>query len=62
MTKYGYIGKNNDIPQQAFKANAGVLSVNEHIKLSQENKFSILQKILTYPFRISVLIFHQEEA
>ena len=62
MTKYGYIGKNNDIPQQAFKANAGVLSVNEHIKLSQENKFSILQKILTYPFHISVLIFHQAEA
>lgn len=40
MTKYGYIGKDNDIPQQAFKANAGVLSVNEHIKLSQENKLT----------------------
>ena len=40
MTKYGYIGKESDIPQQAFRANAGVLSVNDHLALSQENKLT----------------------
>ena len=40
MSKYGYIGKESDIPQQAFKANAGVLSVNDHLALSQENKLT----------------------
>jgi len=38
--KYGYVGKESDIPQQAFKANAGVLSVNDHLALSQENKLT----------------------
>ena len=28
MSKYGYIGKESDIPQQAFQSNTGVLSVN----------------------------------
>ena len=40
MSKYGYVGKESDIPQQAFKANAGVLSVNDHLALSQENKLT----------------------
>ncbi len=40
MNKYGYVGKESDIPQQAFKANAGVLDVNDHISLSQENKLT----------------------
>ena len=40
MSKYGYVGKESDIPQQAFKANAGVLSVNEHSSLSQEDKLT----------------------
>ena len=40
MSKYGYVGKESDIPQQAFKANAGVLSVNDHLGLSQENKLT----------------------
>ena len=40
MSKYGYVGKHSDIPQQAFKANAGVLSVNDHLALSQENKLT----------------------
>ena len=40
MSKYGYIGKESDIPQQAFKANAGVLSINDHLALSQENKLT----------------------
>ena len=40
MSKYGYVGKESDIPQQAFQANAGVLSVNDHLALSQENKLT----------------------
>ena len=40
MSKYGYVGKESDIPQQAFKANAGVLSVNDHLALSQEDKLT----------------------
>lgn len=40
MSKYGYVGKESDIPQQAFQSNAGVLSVNEHLALSQENKLT----------------------
>jgi hypothetical protein len=44
MSKYGYVGKESDIPQQAFKANAGVLSVNDHLALSQENKLTQLNK------------------
>jgi hypothetical protein len=40
MSKYGYVGKESDIPQQAFKSNAGVLSVNDHLALSQENKLT----------------------
>mgnify|MGYP003129139038 CR=1 FL=1 len=40
MSKYGYVGKDSDIPQQAFKANAGVLSVNDHLALSQEDKLT----------------------
>ena len=40
MSKYGYVGKDSDIPQQVFKANAGVLSVNDHLALSQENKLT----------------------
>ena len=40
MSKYGYVGKESDIPQQAFKANAGVLSVNDHLALNQENKLT----------------------
>ena len=40
MSKYGYIGKESDTPQQAFGANAGVLSVNNHLELSQENKLT----------------------
>lgn len=40
MSKYGYVGKESDIPQQAFKANAGVLSVNDHLTLSHENKLT----------------------
>tara|TARA_R100000908_G_C3752140_1_gene146653 strand:- start:1648 stop:2286 length:639 start_codon:yes stop_codon:yes gene_type:complete len=40
MSKYGYVGKESDIPQQAFGANAGVLSVNDHLALSQEDKLS----------------------
>ena len=40
MSKYGYVGKESDIPQQAFKSNAGVLSVNDHLGLSQENKLT----------------------
>ena len=40
MSKYGYVGKESDIPQQAFQANAGVLSVNDHLALSQEDKLT----------------------
>tara|TARA_R100001510_G_scaffold54878_1_gene58090 strand:+ start:346 stop:996 length:651 start_codon:yes stop_codon:yes gene_type:complete len=40
MSKYGYVGKESDIPQQAFKSNAGVLNVNDHLALSQENKLT----------------------
>ena len=40
MSKYGYIGKESVVPQQAFKANAGVLSVNDHLALSQEDKLT----------------------
>ncbi len=40
MSKYGYVGKENDIPQQAFKSNAGVLSVNDHLALRQEDKLT----------------------
>lgn len=40
MSKYGYIGKESDIPQQAFKSNAGVLSVNDHLALSQQDKLT----------------------
>ena len=50
MSKYGYVGKESDIPQQAFKANAGVLSVNDHLALSQENKltqYGQLEHIIT---------------
>ena len=50
MSKYGYVGKESDIPQQAFKSNAGVLSVNDHLALSQENKltqYGQLEHIIT---------------
>ena len=40
MNKYGYVGKESDIPQQAFRANAGVLSVNDHLALSQADKLT----------------------
>lgn len=40
MSKYGYVGKESDIPQQAFKANAGVLSVNDYLALSQQDKLT----------------------
>ena len=40
MSKFGYVGRDRDIPQQAFKSNAGVLSVNEHLVLSQEEKLT----------------------
>ena len=40
MSKYGYIGKESVVPQQAFKANAGVLSVNDHLALSQDDKLT----------------------
>lgn len=40
MSKYGYVGKESDIPQQAFKSNAGILSVNDHLALSQEDKLT----------------------
>jgi hypothetical protein len=53
MSKYGYVGKESDIPQQAFKANAGVLSVNDHLALSQEDKltqFGQLELIETQTF------------
>ena len=40
MSKYGYVGKESDIPQQVFKSNAGVLSVNDHLALSQEDKLT----------------------
>ena len=41
MSKYGYVGKESDIPQQAFKSNAGVLSVNEINNLANESKWTI---------------------
>lgn len=40
MSKYGYVGKEGDVPQQAFKSNAGVLSVNDHLALSQDDKLT----------------------
>ena len=40
MSKYGYVGKESDIPQQAFRANAGVLSPNDIIDLSNNNKLT----------------------
>jgi hypothetical protein len=40
MSKYGYVGKESDIPQQAFRANAGVLNPNDIIDLSNNNKLT----------------------
>lgn len=40
MSKYGYIGKESDIPQQAFKSNAGVLTTDDILQLSQNNKLT----------------------
>tara|TARA_Y100000114_G_scaffold96388_1_gene89696 strand:+ start:97 stop:741 length:645 start_codon:yes stop_codon:yes gene_type:complete len=40
MSKYGYVGKESDAPQQAFKANAGVLNPNDIIDLSNNNKLT----------------------
>ena len=40
MSKYGYVGKESDIPQQAFRANAGVLTPNDIIELSNDDKLT----------------------
>tara|TARA_B100000965_G_scaffold371036_1_gene359619 strand:- start:568 stop:1224 length:657 start_codon:yes stop_codon:yes gene_type:complete len=40
MSKYGYIGKESDIPQQAFHSNAGLLTTNDIIDLSNNNKLT----------------------
>ena len=40
MSKYGYVGRESDAPQQAFKANAGVLNPNDIIDLSNNNKLT----------------------
>ena len=40
MSKYGYVGKESDIPQQAFRANAGVLTPNDIIQLSNDDKLT----------------------
>ena len=59
MSKYGYVGKESDIPQQAFQANAGVLSVNEHLALSQEDKltqYGQLELIETQTFSTAVSV------
>ncbi len=40
MSKYGYVEKESDIPQQAFKANAGVLSVNDIVNLDNQDKWT----------------------
>ena len=40
MSKYGYVGRESDAPQQAFRANAGVLNPNDIIDLSNNNKLT----------------------
>ena len=40
MSKYGYVGRESDAPQQAFRANAGVLNPNDIIDLSNKNKLT----------------------
>ena len=63
MSKYGYVGKEGDVPQQAFKSNAGVLSVNDHLALSQDDKltqFGNLELIKTEtPSGVSTVTFEE---
>ena len=40
MSKYGYVGRESDAPQQEFRANAGVLNPNDIIDLSNNNKLT----------------------
>ena len=60
MSKYGYVGKESAVPQQAFKSNAGIFSVNEHSALSQEDKltqYGQLEHLLTQTVSSAVCDF-----